>query len=56
MTNAEFKALKAKLQENKEKGIDFDKIMGAFGALTDAIKLILPEEVKALLEKYGYHA
>lgn len=52
MTKAEFEALKAKIQENKDKGIDLDKIMAAFADLTDAIKAILPDEVKAILEKY----
>lgn len=54
MTNAEFKALKARLQEKKDKANDLDKVMNAFGALTDAIKAFLPDEIKTLLKKYGY--
>lgn len=54
MTNAEFKALKAKIQQNKEKGVDMDKVVGLFATLTDAIKAILPKEIREVLEKYGY--
>lgn len=52
MTNAEFKALKAKVQENKEKGIDLDKIVALFAPLSEAILAVLPEEVREVLDKY----
>lgn len=54
MTNAEFKALKTKIQSNKEKGTDLDKLVSLFATLTDAIKAVMPKEIREVLEKYGY--
>jgi hypothetical protein len=54
MTKAEFEALKAKVQAQKEKGTDFDKMVKALSALAKAVWVLLPAEVREVLAKYGY--
>lgn len=55
MTNAEFKALKAKIQEKKDKANDLDIIVAQVMELPyGQVKKVLTDEVMAVLEKYGY--
>lgn len=55
MTNAEFKAIKAKLVAQKEKATDMDVLVEAISKLPPGqLKKVLSEEVLAVLEKYGY--
>lgn len=55
MSNAEFKALKAKIQSNKEKSGDMDALMAAISRLPyGQLKKVLTEDVLAVLAKYGY--
>lgn len=55
MSNAEFKALKAKIQANKEKSGDMDALMAAISRLPyGQLKKVLTEDVLAVLAKYGY--
>lgn len=55
MTNAEFKALKAKIQEKKAKANDLDVIVAQIMELPyGQLKKVLTEEVLAVLTKYGY--
>ena len=55
MTNTEFKALKAKIQEHKEKSSDMDVMIAAISKLPyGQLKKVLSEEVLAVLAKYGY--
>jgi hypothetical protein len=55
MTNAEFKALKAKIQTNKTKATDLDIIVEQIMQLPyGQLKKMLTDEVLAVLEKYGY--
>ena len=55
MTNAEFKALKAKLQAHKEKSTDMDTLIEAISKLPHGqLKKVLTDEVMAILAKYGY--
>lgn len=55
MKNNEFKALKAKLQEHKEKSTDMAVLIAAISQLPyGQLKKVLSEEVLAVLAKYGY--
>lgn len=55
MTNAEFKALKAKIQEKKDKANDLDVIVAQIMQLPyGQLKKVLTDDVLAVLEKYGY--
>ena len=55
MTNAEFKAVKAKLVAQKDKATDMDVLVEAISKLPPGqLKKVLSEEVLAVLEKYGY--
>lgn len=55
MTNAEFKAVKAKLAAQKDKATDMDVLIEAISKLPPGqLKKVLSEEVLAVLEKYGY--
>lgn len=55
MTNAEFKALKAKIQEKKDKANDLDIIVAQIMQLPyGQLKKVLTDEVMAVLGKYGY--
>lgn len=55
MSNAEFKALKAKIQANKEKSGDMDALVAAISRLPyGQLKKVLTEDVLAVLAKYGY--
>lgn len=55
MTNAEFKAIKAKIQEHKEKASDMDIMVNAISKLPyGQLKKVLTEDVLAVLAKYGY--
>lgn len=55
MTNAEFKAIKAKLVAQKDKATDMDVLIEAISKLPPGqLKKVLSEEVLAVLEKYGY--
>ena len=55
MTNAEFKAIKAKLVAQKDKATDLDVIVQQIMKLPyGQLKKVLTEEVLAVLEKYGY--
>lgn len=55
MSNAEFKALKAKIQSNKEKSGDMDALVAAISRLPyGQLKKVLTEDVLAVLAKYGY--
>lgn len=55
MTNAEFKAIKAKLVAQKDKATDMDVLIEAISKLPyGQLKKVLSEEVLAVLEKYGY--
>ena len=54
MTNAEFKAIKAKILEQKEKATDMDIMVNAISKLPyGQLKKVLTEEVLAVLSKYG---
>ena len=54
MTNAEFKAIKAKIQAHKEKASDMDIMVNAISKLPyGQLKKVLTDEVVAVLEKYG---
>lgn len=53
MTKAEFEALKAKVQAQKEKGGDLDKIVKVLSGLAEAVWVLLPSEVRKMLEKYN---
>lgn len=55
MTNAEFKAIKAKIQAHKEKASDMDIMVNAISKLPHGqLKKVLTEDVLAVLAKYGY--
>ena len=55
MTNAEFKAVKAKIAAHKEKATDLDIIVSQIMKLPHGqLKKVLTEEVLAVLAKYGY--
>ena len=55
MTNAEFKAVKARLMAQKDKATDMDVLVEAISKLPPGqLKKVLSEEVLAVLEKYGY--
>lgn len=55
MTNAEFKAIKAKIAAHKEKSTDMDIMVEAIKKLPyGQLKKVLTEDVMAVLEKYGY--
>jgi hypothetical protein len=55
MTNAEFKAIKAKLVAQKDKATDMDVLIAAISKLPPGqLKKVLSEEVLAVLKKYGY--
>lgn len=55
MTNAEFKAIKAKIAAHKEKATDMDILVNAIKKLPyGQLKKMLTDEVIAVLEKYGY--
>lgn len=55
MTNAEFKAIKAKIQAHKEKASDMDIMVNAISKLPyGQLKKVLTEDVLAVLAKYGY--
>lgn len=55
MTKAEFEALKAKIQEKKDKAKDLDIIVAQIMQLPyGQLKKVLTDEVMAVLEKYGY--
>jgi hypothetical protein len=56
MTNAEFKAIKAKIVAQKEKATDLDIIVSQIMQLPyGQLKKILTDEVIAVLAKYGYN-
>lgn len=55
MTNAEFKAIKAKIAAHKEKATDMDIMIDAIKKLPyGQLKKLLTDEVMSVLEKYGY--
>lgn len=55
MTNAEFKAIKAKIVAQKEKATDLDIIVSQIMQLPyGQLKKVLTDEVIAVLAKYGY--
>lgn len=55
MTNAEFKAIKAKIVAQKKKATDLDIIVSQIMQLPyGQLKKILTDEVIAVLAKYGY--
>lgn len=55
MTNAELKAIKAKIAAHKEKATDMDIMVAAIKKLPyGQLKKVLTDEVIAVLEKYGY--
>lgn len=55
MTNAEFKAVKAKIREHKSKAGDMDVMVGAIKKLPyGQLKKVLSQEVLDVLAKYGY--
>lgn len=55
MTNAEFKAIKAKITAHKEKATDMDIMVNAIKKLPyGQLKKVLTDDVLAVLEKYGY--
>lgn len=55
MTKAEIKALKAKIQEHKEKATDMDILINAIKELPyGQLKKVLTQEVLDVLAKYGY--
>lgn len=55
MTNAEFKAIKAKIQAHKEKATDMDIMVNAIKKLPyGQLKKVLTDDVLAVLTKYGY--
>ena len=55
MTNAEFKAIKAKIQAHKEKATDMDIMVNAIKKLPyGQLKRVLTDDVLAVLTKYGY--
>lgn len=55
MTNAEFKAIKAKIQAHKEKATEMDIMVNAISKLPyGQLKKVLTEDVLAVLAKYGY--
>lgn len=55
MTNAEFKAIKAKIVAHKEKATDLDIIVSQIMQLPyGQLKKVLTDEVMAVLQKYGY--
>lgn len=55
MTKAELRALKAKIQEHKEKATDMDILINAIKELPyGQLKKVLTEEVLEVLAKYGY--
>lgn len=55
MTNAEFKAIKAKIQEHKAKSTDMDIMVNAIKELPyGQLKKVLTDEVMSVLAKYGY--
>ena len=55
MTNAEFKAIKAKIQAHKEKASDMDIMVNAISKLPyGQLKKVLTEDVLAVLANYGY--
>lgn len=55
MTNAEFKAVKAKIAAQKEKATDLDIIVRQIMQLPyGQLKKVLTDEVLAVLSKYGY--
>lgn len=55
MTNAEFKAIKAKIQAHKEKAADMDIMVNVISKLPyGQLKKVLTEDVLAVLAKYGY--
>ena len=57
MTNAEFKAIKAKIVAQKEKAADLDIIVSQIMQLPyGQLKKVLTDEVIAVLAKYGYAA
>ena len=55
MTNAEFKAIKAKIHAHKEKATDMDIMVNAIKKLPyGQLKKVLTDDVLAVLTKYGY--
>lgn len=55
MTNAELKAIKAKIVAQKEKATDLDIIVSQIMQLPyGQLKKVLTDEVIAVLAKYGY--
>lgn len=55
MTNAEFKALEAKIQDKKTKATDLDILVSEIMKLPHGqLKKVLTEEVLSVLAKYGY--
>ena len=55
MTNAEFKAIKAKVLAQKAKATDLDIIVSEIMKLPHGqLKKVLTDEVLAVLKKYGY--
>ena len=55
MTKAELRALKARIQEHKEKATDMDILINAIKELPyGQLKKVLTEEVLDVLAKYGY--
>lgn len=55
MTNAEFKALKVKIQEKKDKANDLDIIVTQIMKLPyGQLKKVLTDDVLNILKKYGY--
>lgn len=54
MTRSELEALKEKARSRKEKASDMDILAGRLFGLLRGIAALLPEEVKAVLKKYGY--
>ena len=55
MTRAELRALKARIQEHKEKATDMDILVNAIKKLPyGQLKKVLTDEVLEVLAKYGY--
>ena len=52
MTKAEFEALKARLREQKEKAVDLEQMVAPLLKLAEAVWVLLPAEVRDVLEKY----
>lgn len=55
MTRKELNALKQRIAERKEKATDLDIIVNQLMKLLPGqLKKVMTEEVRAVLEKYGY--